>query len=174
MTHIDRLLTQLQSQHWDEREQAARALGRLRDVLAVEPLIHALLHDKEWAVSIAAADSLAQLGDGRAVPALMEALPQPDPDFQIAVIKAIAQLGDAAALPALAQVLTSRYWQVRVEAVQAMGRIGDGAAVPLLEGVFTAAYPNRLWRQRVITAALEALKLIGTDEALALLARYRL
>lgn len=172
MTHIDRLLTQLQSPHWDEREQAARALGRLRDTRAGAPLIHALLHDAEWAVSSAAATSLGQLGDGRAVPALMEALRQPDPDFQITVIKALARLGDAAALPALAEVLTSRYWQVRVAAVQAMGQLGDGAAVPLLEPVFTAAYPNRLWRQRVVTAALAALKTIGTEEAMALMERY--
>ena len=60
----------LQSPDDDTREEAARALGELKDPRAVTPLISAL-EDPNHYVRREAAKSLGRLGDERAIPALI-------------------------------------------------------------------------------------------------------
>jgi hypothetical protein len=52
----------LQSHHASSRRDSAAALGRLGDVRAVPPLVHALKYDSSKDVKIAAAAALGQLG----------------------------------------------------------------------------------------------------------------
>jgi hypothetical protein len=64
---VDILLFALKSENADARRLAAGALGEIRDPRAVEPLIHALQVDDEYAVRTAAATALGLLKDVRAV-----------------------------------------------------------------------------------------------------------
>jgi HEAT repeat protein len=64
---VDVLLFALKSENADARRLAAGTLGEIRDPRAVEPLIHALQVDDEYAVRTAAATALGLLKDVRAV-----------------------------------------------------------------------------------------------------------
>lgn len=67
--------------HPESREEAAEALGDLRDPKAVEPLI-AALKDRDAEVREGAAEALGKIGDRRAVEALTEALNDPRHDVR--------------------------------------------------------------------------------------------
>ena len=64
-----RYLDALRDDNASTREDAARALGELRTIETMEPLI-ALLNDPVPKVQIAAAEALGKIGDPRALPAL--------------------------------------------------------------------------------------------------------
>ncbi len=90
------------------RERAARALGGLGDVRAVEPLI-GLLHE-------ASRLDTPSLGD--------------------AAVAALGDIGEPAVEPLIA-TLGERVWSVRVRAMRALGRIGDPRAIDPLTAILT-------------------------------------
>jgi len=81
------------------RRQAADVLARLGDPAAVPPLI-ALL-DPYQPGRVSAIQTLGQLKDRRAVPALRKLLDHPDQYTSIMAARALAEIGDPAALPAV-------------------------------------------------------------------------
>jgi HEAT repeat protein len=74
-----------------------QALGKLRDVRVVEPLVELL----ERTGDPSAATVLGNLGDHRAVDALIRALQHPHPRTRFYAARALGKLGDPRALPAL-------------------------------------------------------------------------
>lgn len=90
---------------------------------------------KEWGVRETAADALARIGTA-AVPALIDALHDPNPDVRSRAAGAIARMGPPAkeAVPNLIVALADPDWKVRRSAARALGQIGAGAAeaVPAL------------------------------------------
>lgn len=80
------------------RSYAAKVLGNLRDVNAVEPLIE-LLRDEEARVRQQAAISLGRLGDPRATGPLTAALADADDDMRSSVETALEALRSAGAAP---------------------------------------------------------------------------
>ncbi|WP_410967315.1 HEAT repeat domain-containing protein, partial [Salmonella sp. SAL4436] len=64
---VERLIEALADDEWAIREQAASALGKLKDTRGVDPLVKAL-RDKDGAVRTAAVWALERIGDARAVP----------------------------------------------------------------------------------------------------------
>ena len=116
----------------DVRCKAVSALGALRDLRTVEPLIDAL-EDRSMPVRKAAVASLGSLGDCRAVEPLIKSLNDSDMEVRRLACSALGSLKDARAvrpLIALSQNKTSNEWQA---ATLALGEIGDVSAVePLL------------------------------------------
>ena len=70
---IQRALVDLRYGDSDDREDAAKKLGKLRAVEGVNPLIRALLHDRDEDVRKKSAEALGKIGDPRAIEALEDA-----------------------------------------------------------------------------------------------------
>ena len=102
------------------------------DVRLVEPLSE-MLKDPDWWLRISACDSLGRLKDERAVPALVEALE--DPDARWAAIDALALIGSSLALKPLVALLKDPRPEIRLELVRAFSRFTDPRLLPLLQQV---------------------------------------
>ena len=125
----------LKDEDWAVREDAATALGVLRDARAVEPLV-SLLKDSDRAVREAAIGALTALGEP-SVMALGACLTDPELSVQESASAVLAVIADARVLTPLLMALKSSDWIVRMHAVKALGRIKDAGAVepliPLLQ-----------------------------------------
>jgi hypothetical protein len=80
----------------------------------------------------AAAIGLGEIGDASAVPTLIAALEDDDPDVIKAATRALVKVGTPA-LPGLIAALKHRRLRVRRLAAAALGEIGDQSGVPPLE-----------------------------------------
>ncbi|HPO01757.1 MAG TPA: MFS transporter [Treponemataceae bacterium] len=121
------------------QEEAARALGRIRSIQAVDALILRLL-DEDSDIRIEAARSLGRIGDKKAVRALVGCLWESGEELQKACIEALADIGDE---ESIAQVMSF----LRENRSERLRQISSAAAARL--GIFEAAwdiYP------RIITA----------------------
>ncbi|UCF41564.1 MAG: HEAT repeat domain-containing protein [Gemmatimonadota bacterium] len=124
------LIAMLQMEDASMREHAAEALGRLGDRRAVEPLMDAVLHDRNPSVREHAATALGMLADPRASEVLAQAA-QADPNERVRAhaASAASRLGDRAAVPSLIDaVLNDEDPVVREHAATALGELGDPAA----------------------------------------------
>jgi twitching motility protein PilT len=102
------------------------------DPRLVLPLTH-MLKDEDWWLRVVAADRLGKLGDARAVPALVEALE--DPDSRWAALDALSAIGAPDALQPIARMAKDERREVRLEVVQALGRFDDKRMVRFLQRI---------------------------------------
>jgi HEAT repeat protein len=117
------------------REEAARAVGRLRDV-AAGPTLRDLLAGDVTAVRQAAARALGRLGDAVAVPALRVALDDKDQDVRLAATEALARLGDADGVTRLQSLLAEDgddLYDRDATAMRALVELDVTAAFPRIE-----------------------------------------
>ena len=125
----------LKDEDWAIREEAAVALGTLRDPRAVVPLV-SLLCDADRAVREAAIGALTAIGEP-SVPALGICLSDPQPGVQEAASSVLASIADGRVLSPLITALANRDWIVRMHAAKALGKIKDSNAIepliPLLQ-----------------------------------------
>jgi len=137
------------------RVVAVRALGRIGDPAAAEPLL-ATLAGPDPAPSQLVAHALIQLGLD-AQPALTASLRHPAPLVRVTALDALGLLGAAGSAGPVADVLRGDDWPgVRVAAATTLGRLGIRSAVgPLTE----AARPDQPIPLRV--AAAKALGEVG-------------
>jgi hypothetical protein len=120
-------------------EQIARVRQRAGEIAPVveqtAPPLQPLPILRDWGVRETATDALARIGPA-AVPALIHALRDPNPDVRNHAAQAIARMGPPAkaAVPELIIALQDSDWNVRRSAARALGQIGEGAqaAVPAL------------------------------------------
>lgn len=152
----------------DARSGAARALGKIGDPRAVEPLIVAL-KDEAYMVRSGAASALGEISDPRAVDPLIEALSDDEWVVLGSVATALGEIGDPKAVDPLIEALEyedsartallrafPNRW-VRASAANALGDIGDTRAV----GPLTVALGDG--DEYVRKAAGEALEKIGAE-----------
>lgn len=105
---------------------------------------------------------LAQLGDKRAVPALLVSLRDQDPDLRSVAAKSLGELGDKQAVQTLITALSEdENVEVRVAAAYALGLLGDNQAVEPLVSVLS----DRSQEPRVRGMAAEALSDIKDSRA---------
>ena len=216
---MEPLIATLRDEADGVREAAAQALGEIGEP-AVGPLIAALrdedsavrpvaihvlgviwglpevsrLADEDLSVRRAAAGALGELGDPRAVDALMAALQDRDDSVRKAAARAMGEIGDSRAVESLIRALWDKNGGVGQAAAHALGKIGDSRAVGPLSVALGDGFRNVRWAAAgalgelgdpravkpliatlqdgigyVCEAAAEALKKIGTMEALAAL-----
>lgn len=128
------LVQALKSQDWIVRMHAAKALGRIKNAEAVEPLIP-LLQDRVKAVREETTTALAAIGDA-AIPALLAALTHVEWLIRLHAIEALGKTKSTAAVePLLFILFNDADSAIREDAIRALGEIGDGRAVEFL---FTA------------------------------------
>jgi HEAT repeat protein len=110
---------------------AAKALGRIKDARAIEPLIP-LLQDKVKAVREEVTIALAAIGEA-ALPSLLEALKHPEWLVRLHAVEALAKSRSGDAVEPLLWVLFNDPDQaIREDVVRALGDLGDGRAMEYL------------------------------------------
>jgi len=134
------------------RGGAAKALGMIGDLRAVEPLILALI-DNDRYVIIQAAWALGEINDGRAVAPLanlLKAFLQSNKrgDVVESVFYALQKLGNSQAMDAFIAALAYHNSTIRCDAAEELGRIGDAKAVSSL----TYALRDKKWAVREAAA----------------------
>jgi HEAT repeat protein len=130
-----------QTEDADVREIALRALARIADPHAVEPLVLALAQAEPW-LAPRIADILARHGDVVVEP-LLALLNDPDRHTARAwAANVLGEIGAQAALPALIRSLDDPDDEVRAKSATALGRLGDRRALqPLLDHLLTDPAP---------------------------------
>jgi HEAT repeat protein len=136
------LAAQLGHADWEQRRQAAVALGHARDGRAL-PALRDALADPDEVVRKEAAWALGTLGDRRAIAALLGALADPDLDVVDRAHGALEQFGPAVTDGAIA-ALGDASPEVRWRAAALLGKVGDARALVALEQV-QAQDSTELW-----------------------------
>lgn len=133
------------------RVQAARALGRLGDRRAVEPLL-ALLRNAETepALRLEAVTALGALKAPPAFDLLLDYLVDPWPTLRAAAFGALAAIDPDGFIGVLSAMDVDPDWTVRAAVATALGTLGERGAGPLAPYLSDSD-------QRVIPAALRAL-----------------
>ncbi len=152
-------LQALRSSSADDAREAAMQLGCLGDAAAVEPLIEVLFNTDGYFHSVvraAAAESLARLGDVRAVDALIFAVRDPMAEASAEAVRALANLKDPRAISPLIDVVRNSWGFflpiVRRAAVLALAKIGGSDAVAELHAVAADQTEDAVVRQAAIEA----------------------
>ena len=115
------------------RLYAVETLGELRDPRAVQPLIAAVLRDRDPRVREAAALALGKIKDPRAVDALMAALQEDFPGCRIRAANSLGEIKEPRSIETLCTSLKRDIDpDVRRNAAIALRKIGDAGAVPAL------------------------------------------
>lgn len=141
------------------RTWAASILGEIRSRAAVPNLIRALW-DRAESVRAAAARALGEIGDHRAVNALLEGtLRDPSALVRMEAAVALGKIGDEKSLEALQLALADPDPIVRLRAIEALEMIGPSAS-ELLEGSLTDDDPEVRYRT---AAVLERLGYVQTQ-----------
>lgn len=167
------VIARLKDSDWIVRWRTAEALGN-SDVQALGSLIEAL-GDEVDVVRKVAAQSLAQLGDPQAIPALVSALDNLshlDEDASECA-RLIDSLRDLRATRELVNALSMDNWRARSMAARELGALGSqsGGIEPwAIEALVRALRDSS---DSVRMSAARALKVIGGPEAEAALATYR-
>jgi len=186
-TALNPLIAALKDSDWDISRKAARSLGRIGDVRAVDPLIAtlgsdhlcaeardalvgigapavealiAVLKDGNWKMRDEAASLLGRIGDARAVEPLVVALEDEDKDVRRVAARALGWLGDSRAVEPLKHALPSPDGATERAAADALVAIWSPAVDPLIAALKSKHQPVRV-------SAAEALGKLGDVRAVA-------
>ena len=157
------LLSAAESSDPLSRAWAARGLGALRDVSALDRLAR-LVRDPDQGVVVHALGALGAIGDRRGLPAVAAALDARDTLIQQEALRAIALLPpDRALAPKVVPFLGHSEPWMRAAAFVALGRIAPGELPLVLSGM----EPDPVWFVRA--GAAKALGMAGDDTCLGIL-----
>lgn len=110
------------------REQAARALGRIGDTSAINPLADFYGREEIDDPAEAAIRALVRLGRG-SVPVLIDLTRSGRPEVRAGSAWALGQVGGRDDIDPLIRLLDDRFADVQLAAVRALRRIGGGKAL---------------------------------------------
>ncbi|MFX1475277.1 MAG: HEAT repeat domain-containing protein [Promethearchaeota archaeon] len=130
---IKPLIALLKHERADVRKRAAKALGRLHDTQALEPLLDVLQKDEEEIVRSRAAWALGELRDRMAVDALIIALEEDEDSVRVKAAEALGALRDPKGVDVLIGGLESIDWTLRLMSAWSLGMIGDPRALKPLK-----------------------------------------
>ena len=114
---------------WEDRAEAARQLGFLKDGRAVNLLCRALKSEKDSSVTLRIIEALGRIGDGRATERILEKLYQElekdtlEKRSLIFIIESLARIKDKRALPYLSPFLESEFEEIRMLTEKAFNAI---------------------------------------------------
>ncbi len=120
---LDDIVARLYDPESDVREEAARALGRIKSSDAVDPLIDEL-NDESSTIRSQAAIALGKIGDEKALPALFSALDSNSEELQNASIKALGQLGSDESIKNLLQAIKHDSERLNATSAIAVSQLG--------------------------------------------------
>ena len=152
---IDAWTNALSDRRWWVRADAARALGCVREVSAVSPIL-AMLDDDHEEVRAAAVEALGLIGDVRTIAALVSRLPEQSRYQRARVVEALRAFGPSVVKPLLAHSRGNPEDMATI--ADLLGLVRAVSAVDDLTGWCTDGRPE------VRAAALRALGTIGPSE----------
>ena len=114
------------------RVDAARALGKLGDSGAVEPLLQTLKNTDSH-LRVASAEAVGTLKDPQAIDPLLTALQDENRAVRRAVTLALGKLRDVRTVSSLVKALQDPDWEVQNNAARALEAIGEPAIDPLFQ-----------------------------------------
>jgi HEAT repeat protein len=162
------LIADLRKSDADIARDAATALGALGDASAVQPLIDTVVNADGYfhaVVRAAAAASLGQLRDARAVPALIVAVRDTIAEPSTEAIRTLGAIGDVRGVEVLVQVIRNEdgfFLSVaRLAATLALGRFASEQAAAELRSVATNPAEDAVIRE----AALEIVQKAAAKKA---------
>ncbi|QEN04585.1 HEAT repeat domain-containing protein [Thiospirochaeta perfilievii] len=120
---LDDIIARLYDPDSDVREEAARALGRIKSIEAVEPLIKEL-DDENSTIRSQAALSLGKIGDTNALPSLFNALDSDSEDVQNASVKALGMLGSDESIKNLLKLFRTDSEKLTANGAVAISQLG--------------------------------------------------
>lgn len=123
-----RVMRNTREEDRDVRMAASRALGRIRDPRALEPLLDALAAPESW-LPARVAEVVLQFGDGAFEPLVRLVQRHDDTNARAWACQILGDLGNARAVPVLLGCLADINDQVRARAASALGKLGDKRAV---------------------------------------------
>ncbi len=134
---FDQLIEELMNSPSEKvRYNAARMLGEMGDMAAVEPLIDVLKNDKNGSVRLYAARALGELGDASATEPLIESLREDrNVDVRVRAARALGRLGGEEVVLPLVEALSDNNSQVCMTAADALVEIGNIAVGPLIRSL---------------------------------------
>ncbi|MHA1629379.1 MAG: HEAT repeat domain-containing protein [Candidatus Heimdallarchaeota archaeon] len=140
--------------HWQVKEGACKALGRIGDKSATEALIASLDDDNEI-VRYQAVNALGKLGDKRAVPKLLSILQKKEEQLvRSEAVKALGMIGDPSALKIVLNILKKEEDRfIKYHSVTTLGKLGDKRALKELQKIAKTSTDDRL-----VLRALEAIE----------------
>jgi HEAT repeat protein len=136
------------------------------------------LHSADREMSRLAAEKLGKTGDASVVPDLIKALTNRPNEIRAAAARSLGVLGDSTAVPALVELLKDDDFTISSAAADALGQIKHKSAVPALREVLRQHRAGMHYERMhghdrgLYVAALNALRNIGTPEALEAIRRY--
>jgi HEAT repeat protein len=143
------------------RPYIAHTLSKMRDARTVDALL-AVLHDSDIAVVRKAVFALGQIGEARAISAIVMLLGCEDEELQTVLTQALEKFG-ASAVPALLSALKDENPTVREQAAHILGQLGgEEAGTALID-----ALNDPEWQVRF--AVVTALGYAGGEQARAAL-----
>lgn len=122
----------------DARTAAARSLGRLGAVAAVEPVVHALA--EKTIPRAVASQALLDLGQP-ALPSLRGLLETGDAPTRAIAAELLGLIGDVGDVVSLTSALHDASAEVRAKAARALGRVGASAAAATLRAALDDRVP---------------------------------
>src|SRR5262245_5945860 len=153
---VDAVLELIKDKDEKTRRAAIGILKTGRDKRAVDKLIEAT-RDKDWWVSERAADALAEIGDAKALPAVLEMMAKNNRSLPVA-ITAAGRLGNAKILDKVLPFLQRPEKEVRVAAIGAVAQLaGEQQAEAVRPHLQQAGQNGEETVQRAVTKALQKL-----------------
>ena len=104
------LIRLLEAQDFQASSAAAQALGRLRALEAVDPLLACVEEGPEDVMRAWAIDALGRIGSEEAVPALLKLLAHDHEGLRRTAAAALAEIGDPRAVDALEETARRESW----------------------------------------------------------------
>ncbi len=152
-----------------------RALELLAEIGHQASFTHAALalSHRDYDVRKAALHAVMALGSQeQAVEALVTALKESDPTFQLDCLSALGDLGHASAVPVVVHLMTDLKGasgdkaRLRLRAVEVLGRLRSDAAIPALQDLFKRrGFLSSREGTSIRLAAVKALEALGSREA---------
>ena len=118
------IVSYLQDESDVVRRFAVGALRRIKDPASLGALVRTAMGDPDWWVRETAVEVIAELGDPRAVPYLLDMLAK-QPDLRVALVTALRQMKAKEAVEPIAELLTDEDPDVRLAALRALDAFGD-------------------------------------------------
>jgi eukaryotic-like serine/threonine-protein kinase len=153
---VDAVLELIKDKDENIRRAAIEILNTCRDKRTVDKLIDAT-RDKDWWVSERAADALAEIGDAKALPALLEMMSKNNRSLPVA-IAAIGKLGSHQILDKVLPYLQRPEKEIRVAAIAAVAQLaGEQQAEAVRGPLQQSAQGADETVQRAVNKALQKL-----------------
>jgi hypothetical protein len=172
---VPALINALRGENRYIAESIVEALKSLKDLRAVPVFIDKLNEENPY-LRWRLVSALGDLGDLQAVPTLISLLGDKDDSVQRNAIRALGQLKDPRGVPELIKLINSKYIEVIGYATLALVDIGDERGLQALRSNSQiSTILKRFMRIPFVYEAkvINALEIIGTPEALAVVNQWR-